>query len=71
MFSIKDSQWSAASFRENADPELMNWLKQQGADLDTIRRVKKKLDLKNPIILVIISRLVSMKEYLFMNKFAF
>ncbi|KFQ58409.1 Mitogen-activated protein kinase kinase kinase 15, partial [Pelecanus crispus] len=23
---------------ENADPELMNWLKQQGADLDTIKR---------------------------------
>ncbi|KAM4790049.1 mitogen-activated protein kinase kinase kinase 15 isoform 4-T4 [Cyanocitta cristata] len=34
----KDSQWSAATFRGNADPELMNWLKQQGADLDTIRR---------------------------------
>uniref|UniRef100_A0A8C5TCA5 mitogen-activated protein kinase kinase kinase n=1 Tax=Malurus cyaneus samueli TaxID=2593467 RepID=A0A8C5TCA5_9PASS len=27
-----------ANSRENADPELMNWLKQQGADLDTIQR---------------------------------
>ncbi|XP_041328410.1 mitogen-activated protein kinase kinase kinase 15 isoform X2 [Pyrgilauda ruficollis] len=34
----KDSQRSATTFRENADPELMNWLKQQGADLDTIKR---------------------------------
>lgn len=34
----KDSQQSAATFRENADHELMNWLKQQGADLDTIKR---------------------------------
>ncbi|NWS68834.1 M3K15 kinase, partial [Crotophaga sulcirostris] len=34
----KDSQWSAASFREDADPELTNWLKQQGADLDAIKR---------------------------------
>ncbi|RLW07684.1 hypothetical protein DV515_00003640 [Chloebia gouldiae] len=34
----KDSQRSTATFRENADPELMNWLKQQGADLDTIKR---------------------------------
>uniref|UniRef100_A0A8C9NJ49 mitogen-activated protein kinase kinase kinase n=1 Tax=Serinus canaria TaxID=9135 RepID=A0A8C9NJ49_SERCA len=35
---FKDSQKSAATFSENADPELMNWLKQQGADLDTIKR---------------------------------
>ncbi|XP_050830618.1 mitogen-activated protein kinase kinase kinase 15 isoform X2 [Serinus canaria] len=35
---VKDSQKSAATFSENADPELMNWLKQQGADLDTIKR---------------------------------
>ncbi|XP_057244839.1 mitogen-activated protein kinase kinase kinase 15-like [Malurus melanocephalus] len=34
----KDSQCSAANSGENADPELMNWLKQQGADLDTIQR---------------------------------
>ncbi|NXE79374.1 M3K15 kinase, partial [Cochlearius cochlearius] len=34
----EDSQWSAATFRANADPELMNWLKQQGADLDAIKR---------------------------------
>ncbi|NXR17582.1 M3K15 kinase, partial [Cinclus mexicanus] len=34
----KDSQWSAATFQPNADHELINWLKQQGADLDTIKR---------------------------------
>ncbi|KFW68111.1 Mitogen-activated protein kinase kinase kinase 15, partial [Pygoscelis adeliae] len=37
-FLLKDCQWSAATFRENADPELMSWLKQQGADLDAIKR---------------------------------
>ncbi|KFM05911.1 Mitogen-activated protein kinase kinase kinase 15, partial [Aptenodytes forsteri] len=37
-FLLKDCQRSAATFRENADPELMNWLKQQGADLDAIKR---------------------------------
>lgn len=68
---MKDSQWSAASFRENADPELMNWLKQQGADSDTIKKVKIKSHFKTPVTLVIISSWVSKKEYLFMNKFAF
>ncbi|KAJ7396545.1 Mitogen-activated protein kinase kinase kinase 15 [Pitangus sulphuratus] len=34
----KDSQGSAVTLRENADPELMKWLKQQGADLDAIKR---------------------------------
>lgn len=33
-----DWQWPASPLKENADPELTNWLKQQGADLDTIRR---------------------------------
>uniref|UniRef100_A0A672V7Q6 SAM domain-containing protein n=2 Tax=Strigops habroptila TaxID=2489341 RepID=A0A672V7Q6_STRHB len=34
----EDSNWSAAPFRGNADPELTNWLKQQGADLQAIKR---------------------------------
>uniref|UniRef100_A0A8B9DAU9 mitogen-activated protein kinase kinase kinase n=1 Tax=Anser cygnoides TaxID=8845 RepID=A0A8B9DAU9_ANSCY len=34
----KDSRWTASTFKENADPELTNWLKQQGADLDAIKR---------------------------------
>ncbi|NXD72317.1 M3K15 kinase, partial [Eolophus roseicapillus] len=34
----EDSNWSATPFRANADPELMSWLKQQGADLHAIKR---------------------------------
>ncbi|XP_057275450.1 mitogen-activated protein kinase kinase kinase 15 isoform X2 [Pezoporus wallicus] len=34
----EDSNWSATPFRTNADPELMNWLKQQGADSHAIKR---------------------------------
>ncbi|XP_015741761.1 mitogen-activated protein kinase kinase kinase 15 isoform X1 [Coturnix japonica] len=34
----RDWQWPASTLKENADPELTNWLKEQGADLDTIRR---------------------------------
>uniref|UniRef100_A0A669Q070 mitogen-activated protein kinase kinase kinase n=1 Tax=Phasianus colchicus TaxID=9054 RepID=A0A669Q070_PHACC len=34
----RDWQWPASTLNENADPELTNWLKQQGADPDTIRR---------------------------------
>ncbi|XP_010191603.1 PREDICTED: mitogen-activated protein kinase kinase kinase 15-like, partial [Mesitornis unicolor] len=34
----EDSQWSPEILRENADPELMNWLKQQGADFSAIKR---------------------------------
>ncbi|XP_025922917.1 LOW QUALITY PROTEIN: mitogen-activated protein kinase kinase kinase 15-like, partial [Apteryx rowi] len=37
-FKAEDSQWPAATLTKNADPELMTWLQQQGADLDTIRR---------------------------------
>uniref|UniRef100_A0A8C3JA04 MAP3K HisK-N-like globin domain-containing protein n=1 Tax=Calidris pygmaea TaxID=425635 RepID=A0A8C3JA04_9CHAR len=34
----EESQWSTTTSRENADPELTNWLKQQGADLDAIKK---------------------------------
>ncbi|NXL94284.1 M3K15 kinase, partial [Alectura lathami] len=34
----KDCQWPASTLKENADTELTDWLKQQGADLDTIKR---------------------------------
>ncbi|KGL80055.1 Mitogen-activated protein kinase kinase kinase 15, partial [Tinamus guttatus] len=33
----EDSQEPAATLRENADPELANWLKEQGADLAAIK----------------------------------
>ncbi|KFQ34704.1 Mitogen-activated protein kinase kinase kinase 15, partial [Merops nubicus] len=34
----EDSLCSAATSRKNADPELMNWLKLQGADSDAVNR---------------------------------